>query len=92
MIGRALLAAGLGVILLTGMAAAQSPFYERNQAASRCYRDAERNAGSPPRHNPRPGDDLVAMERARRDYDDRYYAYLSRCLDEADRRLRQKRQ
>jgi hypothetical protein len=89
-LGTACLALGLAV-LVSGAAEAQL-YQERNQAISRCYRDAQRSAGSAPRTNPRPGDDLVTMERTRRDYDDRYYSYLSRCLDEADRTIRQKRQ
>ena len=77
-------------VLAAGGAAAQL-YPERNEAAARCYRDAQRSVGAPPRTNPRPGDDLATMERGRRDYDQRYYSYLNRCLDDADRRWREKR-
>ncbi len=73
-----------------GPAVAQTQ-HERSQAVARCYRDAQRSVGAPPRDNPRPGDDLVAMERRRRDYDDRYRTHLDRCLVEADRGLREKK-
>jgi len=79
-----------GGAMVDGQAAAQT-YQERNHAAARCYRDAQRSVGAPPRDRVRPGDDLVAMERRRRDYDDRFSSYLDRCLLEADRQLRQKR-
>ncbi|MCK6449585.1 MAG: hypothetical protein L6R19_01800 [Alphaproteobacteria bacterium] len=91
--GRARAAARLAVTLATiavGPAAAQT-YQDRSQAVARCYRDAQRSAGTPPRDNPRPGDDLVAMERRRRDYEDRFRTQLDRCLYEADRRLRGKK-
>lgn len=70
-----------------GPALAQTIF-DRNQAYDRCYRDAARRFGPPPRLDPRPGEDVVALARRRQDYDDRYGRFMSACLAEADQRLR----
>ena len=73
--------------LLPGAAAAQTIF-DRNQAYDRCYRDAARRFGPPPRVDPKPGEDLVVLARRRQDYDDRYSRFLNTCLYEAEQRLR----
>lgn len=72
-------------------AAAQSIFFERDKAYAQCQRDAARRFGPTPRAEPRPGDDLVALERLRRDYDDRFNRFLGQCFSDADRRLRDKK-
>ncbi len=72
-------------------AAAQSIFFERDKAYNQCQRDAARRFGPPPRTEPRPGDDLVQLERNRRDYNDRFGRFLGQCYDDADRRLRDKK-
>ena len=72
-------------------AAAQSIFLERDRAYNQCQRDAARRFGPPPRAEPRAGDDLVQLERIRRDYDDRFSRFLGQCYDDADRRLREKK-
>lgn len=71
-------------------AGAQGVFYDRNQAYDRCYRDATRRFGPPPRQEPRPGEDLVELARRRQDYDDRYSRFVSTCIFEAEQRLRGK--
>jgi hypothetical protein len=70
--------------------AAQTP-RERQQAYERCYRDAARRFGPPPRQEPRPGEDLVELARRRQDYEDRYGRFMSNCLADADQRLYNKR-
>ena len=92
MIRLARFAACLPIVAGIAAPAHGQTYYERNAAVAKCYRDAQRSVGAPPRDNTRPGDDLVQMERRRRDYDDRYRSYLDRCLYEADRQIRQKKQ
>lgn len=68
------------MLVLTNVAAAQTPYFDRGRAYDQCASEAYRNAGPPPRQNPRPGDDLVALERARQGHEDAYYRALDRCL------------
>jgi hypothetical protein len=75
---RAMLAVAVA-LALAGAASAQTSF-DRGRAYDQCAGEAYRNAGPPPRHNPRPGDDLVALERARQAHEDAYYRALDRCL------------
>lgn len=76
----AALAAFTSALVLTNAAAAQSPYYDRGRAYDRCAGEAYRSAGPPPRQNPRPGDDLVTLERAKQRHEDAYYQALDRCL------------
>ncbi len=73
------LAAVATLAAMAGVAHAQTAF-DRNRAYDQCASEAYRNAGPPPRQNPRPGDDLVALERARQSHEDAYYRALDRCL------------
>lgn len=61
-------------------ATAQSPYYDRGRAYDRCASEAARSAGPAPRQHPRPGDDLVTLERAKQRHEDAYYQALDRCL------------
>ncbi|MBL8706616.1 MAG: hypothetical protein JNM30_17320 [Rhodospirillales bacterium] len=72
-------AAVMLAIALLCPALAQTGF-DRGRAYDQCASEAYRNAGPPPRHNPRPGDDLVALERTRQAHEDAYYRALDRCL------------
>jgi len=87
--------AAAGLLLAAAIAAlpsvpAAQTYRERQQAYERCYRDAARRFGPPPRHEPRPGDDLVELARRQRDYEDRYGRFVSNCLADAEQRLRTK--
>ena len=75
------------VVLLTSLGAlAQIMPYDGGRAYNQCANSAARNAGPPPRTDPRPGDDLAMLERRRQDHADRYYRALDQCLRDADRR------
>lgn len=76
---RTALAWSVVTLAVSGAAMAQTSF-DRGRAYDQCASEAYRNAGPPPRRNPRPGDDLVALERARQGHEDAYYRALDRCL------------
>jgi hypothetical protein len=76
---RAALAWSVVTLAVSGAAMAQTSF-DRGRAYDQCASEAYRNAGPPPRQHPRPGDDLVALERARQGHEDAYYRALDRCL------------
>ncbi len=78
--GLAVSAALLAALAVANPAAAQSPFYDRGRAYDRCASEAARSAGPAPRQHPRPGDDLVTLERAKQRHEDAYYQALDRCL------------
>jgi len=71
--------APVGLAICAGIAVAQLPF-DHGRTYNRCVNEAYRRAGPAPRQTPRPGEDLVALERQRRDHEDRYYRYLDDCL------------
>lgn len=66
--------------LLVAQAVAAQSAFDRGRAYDQCASEAYRSAGPPPRQHPRPGDDLVALERARQSHEDAYYRALDRCL------------
>jgi len=70
----------LAALALTKTADAQSPYFDRGRVYDRCASEAYRSAGPPPRQHPRPGDDLVTLERAKQRHEDAYYQALDRCL------------